>query len=120
MGSTPIDLLVKEAVNLCQRFGLPGLPRVPARALTPSDRAKAALVRAFLGQPRLLILEDPLSTEDVPLRPRFLNEILAVCKRGGSVICFVRHASHSAFYAPLSPRRFRLSDDGLFPVRQSK
>lgn len=48
-----------EAAALAKRFTLPGLPQGYASAVRRQDLQRAACVRAFLGQPKLLILEEP-------------------------------------------------------------
>jgi phospholipid/cholesterol/gamma-HCH transport system ATP-binding protein len=62
-----------EATRLAERFGLPGLPAGPARRLTDPDLLRAACVRAFLGEPRLVILELPVSAQQDDLLPALLE-----------------------------------------------
>jgi phospholipid/cholesterol/gamma-HCH transport system ATP-binding protein len=55
----PYDDIRREAQQLAQTFGLPGLPSGPVEALLPADLQRAACARAFMGDPALLILETP-------------------------------------------------------------
>jgi phospholipid/cholesterol/gamma-HCH transport system ATP-binding protein len=47
----------EEAAKLACVFGLPGLPMGRPRDLSTKDLARAACIRAFLGEPALLLLE---------------------------------------------------------------
>ena len=50
--------LCDEAGLLAEQFGLPGLPLRRPGDLTAADLQRAACVRAFLGRPTLVLLED--------------------------------------------------------------
>ena len=54
------DEILDEALNLARMFGLPGLPRGRPGKVRRWDLRKAACIRAFLGQPALIILEQPV------------------------------------------------------------
>jgi phospholipid/cholesterol/gamma-HCH transport system ATP-binding protein len=82
-----------EAANLARVLGLPGLPRVsPARARR-QDLRMAACVRAFLGEPDLLILESP--TEDLysEIMPGLMRAIRAARQRGATVLWLTADAA---------------------------
>jgi len=49
-----------EALQRCRVFGLPGLPNQRPGTMRPADLQRAACARAFIGRPRLIILEDPV------------------------------------------------------------
>jgi phospholipid/cholesterol/gamma-HCH transport system ATP-binding protein len=51
------DDLREEAARLAAMFGFPGLPLGDPRTVGEGDRLRAACVRAFLGRPKLIILE---------------------------------------------------------------
>jgi phospholipid/cholesterol/gamma-HCH transport system ATP-binding protein len=55
----PIKEIEEEALNLCHIFGLTGLPHGWPSSVTWQDLQKAACVRAFLGSPVLILLENP-------------------------------------------------------------
>jgi phospholipid/cholesterol/gamma-HCH transport system ATP-binding protein len=52
----PEQILREEASALARDFGLPGLPVGRPDELAQDDLLRAACVRAFIGQPRLLLL----------------------------------------------------------------
>lgn len=82
----PVGSLSDAAAGLARDFGLPGLPLVRPEALSAADLARAALVRAFLGAPRLLLLEDPVRMEFTDLVPPLLNALATVRDRGAAAV----------------------------------
>jgi phospholipid/cholesterol/gamma-HCH transport system ATP-binding protein len=59
----PLPDLRAEAARVATMFGLPGVPTGDPADHSPGDLQRAACVRAFLGRPKLIILEHP--TQDV-------------------------------------------------------
>ena len=75
-----------EAAQLARLFGLPGLPRVsPARARR-QDLRMAACVRAFLGEPELLILETPTEGFYAEIMPGLMRALRSARGRGATVL----------------------------------
>jgi len=113
----PEAQLRAEAAALALRFGLPGLPAGPARLLSASDLVRAACVRAFLGRPRLVILELPLATQHDDL----LSALLAVgaeARGEGAAVIWLANASPALRSRSIRPtHRLRLGDAGLVPAR---
>jgi phospholipid/cholesterol/gamma-HCH transport system ATP-binding protein len=106
-----------EATRLAQRFGLPGLPAGPARRLTDHDLLRAACVRAFLGQPRLVILELPVAAQQDDLLPALL-EVGAEARGQGATVMWLAGAGPALRDRSIrAAHRLRLSDAGLTPLR---
>jgi phospholipid/cholesterol/gamma-HCH transport system ATP-binding protein len=82
----PRSALLADAARLARRFGLPGLPIGFPETLAPGDLARAALVRAFLGPPRLVVLEDPTGAAGTEILPALLAELRAVRDGGGAAL----------------------------------
>src|SRR5512134_874014 len=80
---TDLDTLYAEAAELAAHFGLPGLPSGSIGKLSDGDLTRAGFVRAFLGQPRLVILESPVRGLYQDMVPALLNRIAEVRDRGG-------------------------------------
>ncbi len=80
------DDLLAEASALAREFGLPGIPLSPPDEATALDRARAALVRAFIGNPALILLEHPLQGRFVDLLERLVNVIGNARRRGAAVL----------------------------------
>src|SRR5262245_46321175 len=111
--------LREEAAKLAGSFGLPGLPIGRPRDLSAKDLARAACVRAFLGEPALLLLESPLQARFGDLAVPLLEALTAARQKGSAAIWLT-----SSDYvwrdrsAPVT-HRLRLRDYGLFPARRA-
>jgi phospholipid/cholesterol/gamma-HCH transport system ATP-binding protein len=111
--------LREHAVALSCAFGLPGLPIVRPSELVASDLARAACVRAFLGDPELILLENPVQGRFISLIAPLLNALAAARDRGAAAIWFTR--SNVVWRDPSFPvtHRLRLGDRGLLPVART-
>lgn len=78
----PEDEIQEEALNLARLFELPGLPTERPSALRRLDLRKAACVRAFLGQPKLIILEQPTRHVYADIMGPLVNVVQSARKRG--------------------------------------
>ena len=78
--------LSDEAGELARRFGLPGVPLGRPVDCMPDDLQRAACVRAFLGQPSLILLEDSVSGGFGEMTPVLINEIREARDRGAAVM----------------------------------
>ena len=74
-----------EAARLAQVFSLPGLPRGLPSQVRREDRRRAECVRAFMGEPRLVVLERPVG-DDHEIMPPLVSCIRAARKRGAAVV----------------------------------
>jgi phospholipid/cholesterol/gamma-HCH transport system ATP-binding protein len=84
----PDRQILDEAAHLATMFGLPGLPRgAPIRA-HPQDLRAAGCVRAFLGEPSLLILERPTEGVYSEIMPGLMVAIRSARERGAAVLWF--------------------------------
>lgn len=115
----PEAALTAKAVRLGLRFGLPGLPVVSPGRLSALDRCRADCVRAFLGDPQLLLLENPLADAPAPLVNAFFSALTEARERGCAVVWFAPEAADWRGYGADAAARLRLYDDGLFPMRGS-
>jgi phospholipid/cholesterol/gamma-HCH transport system ATP-binding protein len=107
------------AANLAHDFGLPGVPTGRTSALSAADLARAACVRAFLGEPSMVVLENPVRGQYSDLAAPLLNAILRVCDRGAAVLWLT--PGDVVWSDPSTPAttRLRLSELGLTHVRAS-
>jgi phospholipid/cholesterol/gamma-HCH transport system ATP-binding protein len=74
-----------EAFRLAEHFGLPGLPTGDPAAYSREDLQRAACVRAFMGEPVLLLLEDPTFGIHPFVLPALINAIRRIRGKGGAV-----------------------------------
>jgi phospholipid/cholesterol/gamma-HCH transport system ATP-binding protein len=75
-----------EAIKLAKHFGLDDLPGTRPVSTRPDDLKRAALVRAFLGKPTLLVLERPTYGIYPDLMPPLLTAIADAGARGAAVL----------------------------------
>jgi phospholipid/cholesterol/gamma-HCH transport system ATP-binding protein len=81
-----IRRLRDEAGTLAQQFGLPGLPLGLPGDYTTAELRRAACVRAFLGQPLLILLEEPTSGIYAEIISALMAAVRAARERGAAVI----------------------------------
>lgn len=108
--------LREDAARLAENFGLPGLPSGSMSELTPGDLMRAGFVRAFLGGPKLIILESPVQGLHQAMVPALINKLLDVCNQGGAGMWLTR--SRLVWDNPAFPatHRMRLDHHGLSSI----
>ncbi|HET6160057.1 MAG TPA: organic solvent ABC transporter ATP-binding protein [Dongiaceae bacterium] len=111
-----LNTIRDQAAALARHFGLPGLPSGPIDDLSQEDLLRASYVRAFLGDPKLVILESPVQGVFPDLVPPLLNQLSRVRNRGGAAIWLTR--SRIAWDNRVFPasQRLRLAFRGLSSV----
>ena len=78
--------ITRQAAELSRVFGLPGLPRSLPSTVHGKDLARAACVRAFMGEPDLFVLERPTEGVYPELLPALLNTLRAAREHGAAVL----------------------------------
>jgi putative spermidine/putrescine transport system ATP-binding protein len=88
-----IDRAVRDALEL---VGLPGVERRFPSQLSGGQQQRVALARALVLEPRILLLDEPLSNLDAQLRVRMREELTAIQRRVGITSVFVTHDQEEA------------------------
>jgi thiamine transport system ATP-binding protein len=83
--------------ELLELVGLEGYAdRLPA-TLSGGERQRVALARALAVEPRLLLLDEPLSSLDRGLRERLAGELHDILRAAGATAMLVTHDHEEAF-----------------------
>ena len=108
-----------RAVQLACRFGLPGLPLERTDDLPGPDLARTACVRAFLGDPALLLLENPVPVDAPDLAEPLLGALAEARGNGAGAIWLARRdLPGDASLLLQADRRLRLGERGLAVARR--
>jgi phospholipid/cholesterol/gamma-HCH transport system ATP-binding protein len=115
-------VLRERAIELACAFGLPGLPLGHIADLSRLDLARTACVRAFLGEPALVLLESPVRGQGafMELRDPLLNAVVAARSEGAAVIWMTQSDMIWNDRSFPASHRLRLHDRGLVPVRRGQ
>ena len=105
-----------EAGELSQQFGLPGLPIGMPGDLTAADLQRAACVRAFLGRPLLILLEEPTSGIFLDVISALMGAIRDARNRGAAVIWLTQKGLIWHDQTLPVTQRYRLVADKLMEV----
>jgi phospholipid/cholesterol/gamma-HCH transport system ATP-binding protein len=85
-----VSEMCAEAAVLAEQFGLPGIPvGLPGDFLT-TDLQRAAWVRAFMGRPALVLLEEPATGMNSEAVSGLINVIRTARDRGAAVLWLTR------------------------------
>ena len=78
--------ILDEALKFARMFGLPGLPRGRPGRIRRWDLRKAACIRAFLGKPKLIILEQPVRGVYADFMAPLVNAVQSARAHGAAVL----------------------------------
>jgi len=82
---------ITKAQGLLVRMGLRDcLTRKPAQ-LSGGQQSRVAIARAFMGDPRILFLDEPFAALDAITREEIQNELMALCEDLSTTVLFVTH-----------------------------
>ena len=113
----PEAAIAQAAAELAWRFGLPGLPLARPDRLSETDLARAGCVRAFLGEPSLLLLESATGADRPDIAGPLLDLLSRALDRGAAAVCFTRDVPFWTAQTFPVTHRLQLLDDGLKPMR---
>ncbi|BAS26871.1 ABC transporter ATP-binding protein [Limnochorda pilosa] len=86
----------RRAEELLALMGLEGLAGRRPEALSAGQQQRVALARALAPEPRLLLLDEPLSALDAPVRRHLRAEIRRVQQELGITTLYVTHDQEEA------------------------
>jgi len=100
-----IHLVEKDAADngrrtdqLLTEIGLANFADTYPVHLSGGMRRRVALARAFLNEPRLLLLDEPFLSLDAPVANHLRRMLLDLCARCSATVLFVTHDLREALY----------------------
>lgn len=100
--------------SVLERFGLGSYAEAWPGELSGGQQQRLALARAILAQPKVILLDEPLSNLDSKLRSRMRQELRDFHREFAMTIIYVTHDRHEAL--SLSDRVAVLSEGSLVQV----
>lgn len=86
------------ARRLLQQLGLTDcMGRYPGE-LSGGQQSRAAMARALVLSPALLLLDEPFAAQDAMTRDELQDDLLRLCDLGKTTVLFVTHDIHEAVY----------------------
>ena len=82
---------LKKASEYLPEFGLTGFDRRMPQTLSGGERQRVALARTLITQPKLVLLDEPLSALDADLRKRLAQQLREWQKKIGFTAIMVTH-----------------------------
>ena len=94
--NVPKSDIQSRVEHVLDLVGLGGLGQRGATELSGGQQQRVALARAIVYEPRLLLLDEPLSNLDAKLREHMRIELRALQQRLGIAVLFVTHDQSEA------------------------
>jgi iron(III) transport system ATP-binding protein len=88
---TPRKVVQERVAATLELLGLQGLESRPATHLSGGQQQRVALARAIVFEPRILLLDEPLSNLDAKLRIHMRSELKHLQQATGITSIFVTH-----------------------------
>ena len=83
--------------ELLALVGLEGYGKRNVNQLSGGEAQRIALARAIAAEPRILLLDEPLSALDAPLRKKLRSVIRQIHEKTGTTMLYVTHDREEAF-----------------------
>lgn len=88
----------ERAEQMLELVGLKDFGRALPKELSGGMRQRAAIARALVYRPRIVLMDEPFGALDLLTRDRMNDELLAIKAEVGATIVFVTHSVDEAAY----------------------
>ena len=95
---SPSPREIANAQELLELLGLGAHARQYPRQLSGGQQSRAALARALILEPALLLLDEPFAALDAITRGELQDDLLQMCSRRRTTVMFVTHDIAEAVY----------------------
>ncbi len=109
---------MKKAGELLDLIALPGQGDKLVSELSGGQKQRVAIARALAVQPKVLLLDEPLSALDLKLRQHMRNELRAIQQQVGITFIYITHDQGEAL--TMSDRIAVMSDGVIQQVADGK
>ncbi len=109
---------MKRAEELLKLIALPGQGGKLVSELSGGQKQRVAIARALAVQPKVLLLDEPLSALDLKLRQHMRNELRAIQRQVGITFIYITHDQGEAL--TMSDRIAVMSDGVIQQVSDGK
>ena len=92
----PKDEIEKRVQDMLSLVALGGFEKRSVTSLSGGQQQRVAIARALIGQPRVLLLDEPLGALDLKLRKDMQVELKKIQKQTGITFIFVTHDQEEA------------------------
>ena len=92
----PKDEIEKRVTEMLSLVALSGFERRNITSLSGGQQQRVAIARALIGQPQVLLLDEPLGALDLKLRKDMQVELKQIQKQTGITFIFVTHDQEEA------------------------
>lgn len=107
----PKPEITSRVAELLSLVGMPGFAARRVNSLSGGEQQRIALARALAAEPKLMLLDEPLSALDEQLRIRLALDLLKIIKQAEIPALFVTHSVAEA--ATVADRVLQLVDGKL-------
>lgn len=87
-----------RVLDLLERVGLAEVADAHPRALSGGMRMRAAIARALITRPRILLMDEPFAALDEITRQKLNDDLLALWRGQGFTALFVTHSVYESVY----------------------
>jgi ABC-type ATPase involved in cell division len=116
----PVKEIQRQATQLCQVFGLAGLPGGRPSNARWQDLQKAACVRAFLGAPILILLENPTVGVYADVIAPLIKTVREARERGAAVLWTTNELQVWSHPALCATARCRMTGSQMQVMEEAK